>query len=156
LLYDDPLRIFVKATELDLPDLANSAANATLNIDLAAVPGDTRRALASMPVIWLWRLLDLRKERTTWLLNRCGSGFRIAKMGPQYHFSPHACECMPLGGTSRNMPASFLDMIKAYPCARAIRKIDFNVELKCLRCGGAAIAHFNTICDEYEKTFGIF
>lgn len=159
LLYADPLRIFVKAKELGLDDLAKAAANATLNIDISAVPINTRSDLASMPVVLLWQLLDLRKERATWLLEKCGSVFYIKRMKPKYDYgspSTAICKCGAVAASTSGIPALLRDMIKAYPCARAIRRINFNKELGCLRCGGAAIAHFNKICDEYEKTFGIF
>lgn len=58
LLEDDPLRVFVKAKEFDLDDLANAVANATLNIDITVFP-DTGSDLARMPAIWPWQLLEL-------------------------------------------------------------------------------------------------
>ena len=164
LLYSDPLKVYREAKKLDLGDLADAAANATLCIDISAVP-DPRSDLASMPAIWLWQLLNLRKERSAWLLQKCGSGFLIANMNENYKstgrgfgiFPGNRCGCGEGEMTTRKLiPATLLDTIKAYPCARAIRKIDFNVTLKCLRCGAAAAAHFNKICNEYEKAFGIF
>ena len=162
LLYDDPLRVYVKAKELDLGDLVNAAANATLNVDITCVP-DTRSDLASMPVMWLWQLLDIRKERTNWLMTKCGSQFYVAWIDSQYkyagnkycYFQISQCGC-GVTHTTKDIPTPLLDKIKAYPCPRAIREIDFNVELKCLRCGAAATAHFNRICKEYEAAFGTF
>ena len=164
LLYSDPLRVYVKAKEFDLGDLVNAAANATLNVDITCAP-DTRSDLDSMPARWLWQLLDIRKERTNWLMGTCGSIFYIAGSGSvQYDytgqgafFSQFRCEC-GVGDRSptREIPAPILDKIKANPCPRAIRKINFNVELKCLRCGAAATAHFNKICKDYEAVFGTF
>ena len=160
LLYDDPLGVYVKAKEFDLGDLANAAANATLNIDISVVP-EIGSDLARMPALWLWQLLDLRKQRGAWLLERYKVGFYIAYLDSQYRhchegviFGRYKC----YGGedSRRDLPASVLEMIEAYPCARAIRRIDFNLQLKCLRCGAAATAHFNKVCDEYERTFGIF
>ena len=58
LLYDDPLRVFVKAKEFDLDDLANETANATVNIYITVVP-DTGSDLVRMPAIWLWQLFEL-------------------------------------------------------------------------------------------------
>ena len=168
LLYDDPLRVYAKAKELKLDDLANAAANATLNIDITRIP-DTHSDMANMPAIWLWQLLDIRKERTTWLLANCRYQFYVGSMDSAYQFvatQPHqfdcsffrpvACGCgLGNGAATKSIPASILDKIKANPCPRAIRKIDFNVALQCLRCGAAA-AHFNRICKEYEKAFGVF
>jgi hypothetical protein len=172
LLYDDPLGIYVKAKELDLVDLADAAANATLNIDVSALP-DNRSDVANMPALWLWQLLNLRKERTTWLLQKCGSSFPIVIenrqpnsgynysgwSSPSYLYSPTACSCYNDNDTqqrNRAIPATLLDLIKLHPCARAVRRINFNYRLRCLRCGAAAAIHFNAICDEYEREFGIF
>ena len=169
LLYDDPLRVYAKAKELKLDDLANAAANATLNIDITRTP-DTHSDLASMPALWLWQLMDIRKERTTWLLTNCRYQFYVGSMDlaykfaatqpnqPDYsYFRAFACGCgVGNGVASKAIPASLLDKIKANPCPRAIRKIDFNVELRCLRCGAAAAAHFNRVCKEYEEAFGMF
>ena len=58
MLYDDPLRILVKAKEFDLDDLANETAKATFNIYITVVP-DTSSDLVRMPAIWLWQLFDL-------------------------------------------------------------------------------------------------
>ena len=164
LLYSDPLRVYVKAKEFDLGDLANAAANATLDINISTVP-DPRSDLASMPAIWLWQLFNLREERGTWLLRKCGPRFFIANLDKNYQpGSYHAglfrgvrCSCGEAEETTfKAIPATLLDTIRTYPCARAIRKIDFNIALECLRCGAAAAAHFNKICNEYEKAFGIF
>jgi hypothetical protein len=163
LLYDDPLKVYVKAKEFDLGDLVNAAANATLNVDITLVP-DTSSDLASMPAIWLWQLLNTRKERTDWLLKKCGSQFYIGSMNSQYKyqygsdvFQAFRCSCgVGDKAISKGIPVSLLDKIKAYPCPKAIRKIDFNVELSCLRCGAAATAYFNRICNEYEGAFGMF
>ncbi len=164
LLYDDPLRVYAKAKELKLDDLANAAANATLNIDITHAP-DTHSDLASMPAIWLWQLLDIRKERTTWLLTNCRHQFYVGQMDASYqyrdqrpyHFFPIRCSCgIGDGVVVKEIPTSLLDKIKVNPCPRAIRKIDFNVELNCLRCGAAAAAHFNRVCKEYEEAFGVF
>ena len=164
LLYDDPLRVYVKAKEFDLDDLVNAAANATLNIDITRAP-DPCSDLTSMPATWLWQLLDIRKERTNWLMMNCGTQFYVAQMDPQYrygryqpwYFPTSLCGCgVAQGGTTKEITGPLLDKIKAYPCPRAIRKIDFNVELKCLRCGAAAAVHFNRICKAYEVAFGTF
>lgn len=162
LLYIDPLTFYVKAKEFNLDDLANAAANATLNINLGAVP-DARSDLARVPAIWFWQLLNLRTGRSAWLLQKCGSEFAIANSKYTSHikygslYVPQACKCgQGPNQTSRGIPASLLDMVKANPCARAIRKIDFISVLQCLRCGTAASVHFSALCDEYEKEFGTF
>ena len=56
---------------------------------------------------------------------------------------------------TKYIPASLLDKIKANPCPTAIRKIDYNVALGCLRCGAAAAAHLNRNFKEYEEVFGV-
>ena len=164
LLYNDPLRVYVKAKELDLGDLVNAAANATLNVDITCTP-DARSDLASMPAMWLWQLLDIRKERTNWLMRNCGSTFYVAWLGSEYkyvgrfsgRYPTFRCGCgVADDAVTKEIPAPLLDKIKAYPCPRAIRKIDFNVELNCLRCGAAAAAHFDRICTGYEAAFGMF
>ena len=163
LLYDDPLRVYVKAKEFDLGDLVNAAANATLNIDIARAP-DTCSDFASMPAMWLWQLLGIRMERADWLMRNCGDTFYIAGSDIQYDymdlrvsFLAIRCACGAGDASYKQViPAPLLDKIKAYPCPRAIRKINFHVELKCLRCGAAATAHFNKICKDYEAAFGTF
>ena len=169
LLYDDPLRVYAKAKELNLSDLVDAAANATLNIDIMVTPvPDAHSDVASMPATWLWQLLDIRKERTAWLLSKCGHRFNIGLMDSKYqiltnglqfrHFQTFRCGCDAIEDDvfARAIPASLLDKVKANPCPRAIRKIDFNVELRCLRCGAAVAVHFNSVCKEYEEAFGVF
>jgi hypothetical protein len=165
LLYDDPLRVYAKAKQFDLGDLVDAAINATLNVDVIRVP-DPCSDVASMPCIWLWQLLDIRIERTNWLLKKCGSWFYIAMMDDQYQyigqtipssFPTFQCGCGGKSGDNHKViPNSLLERVKAFPCPRAIRTIDFNVALGCLRCGAAATAHFNRICKEYEEAFGMF
>ena len=163
LLYDDPLSLYVKAKEFDLGDLANAAANATLSVDITRAP-DSCSDLARMPAIWLWQLLSIRKERTDWLLKMCGSDFHIGSMNHHYQrqyghplFQTFRCSCaLSTDVSTKGIPAPLLDKIKAYPCPRSIRKIDFNVEQGCLRCGAAATVHFDKICKKYEEVFGIF
>ena len=157
LLYDDPLRVYAKAKELNLRDLANAAASATLNIDITCVP-DAHSHMASMPAMWLWQLLDIRKERTTWLLARCRYECYVGQIYQRCDFLQAVrCGCGKKDTiVSKEMPASLLDKIKANPCPRAIRKIDFIQDLNCLQCGAAAAVHFNKVCKEYEETFGMF
>ena len=157
LLYDDPLRVYAKAKKLDLGDLANAAANATLNIDITCAP-DAHSDLNSMPAMWLWQLMDIRKERTTWLLENHRYNSHV---GHTYQscsfFRAVRCGCgLTNNVVSKEMPASLLDKIKANPCPRAIRKIDFIRELMCSQCGAAAAVQFNKICKEYEEAFGMF
>jgi hypothetical protein len=165
LLYDDPLRVYVKAKEFDLGDLVDAAVNATFNVDIARAP-DPCSDVARMPAIWLWQLQDIRKERTDWMMKKCDAEFFIGSMDSQYEYQvdKHLC-CFPRSRCScgqnefdygKKTPESLLNRIKAYPCPRAIRKIDFHVALGCLRCGAAATAHFNRICKEYEDAFGTF
>ena len=165
LLYDDPLRVYVKAKDFDLGDLVDAAVNATLSVDITRVP-DPSSDLASMPAIYLWQLLDIRKERVNWLVKNCGSRFYIGSMDSQYQFTmdedllyfpPSRCRYVnDERELQKIIPISILDSIKANPCPRAIRKIDFQVELGCLRCGAAATAHFNRVCKKYEEEFGSF
>ena len=159
LLYDDPLRVYAKAKELNLGDLANAAASATLNIDITCLP-DAHSHMASMPAMWLWQLLDIRKERTAWLLayHRYNTSFVRHTYQPCSFFRAVQCGCGKTDNSiSKEMPALLLDRIKANPCPRAIRKIDFiGVLNNCSQCGAAAAVHFNKICTEYEKRFGMF
>jgi hypothetical protein len=53
------LKVFIKVKESELGDLANAVAKATPNI--STIP-DTQSDLARMPALWLWHLLNLRKE----------------------------------------------------------------------------------------------
>jgi len=165
LLYDDPLRVYVKAKDLDLGDLVDAAVNATLSVDITRVP-DPCSDLVSMPAIYLWQLLDIRKERVNWLVNNCGSWFYIGSMDSQYQFTrnddllafpPSRCRCVnDEREFQKTIPIWILDSIKENPCPRTIRKIDFQVQLGCLRCGAAATAHFNRVCKKYEEEFGMF
>jgi len=165
LLYDDPLRVYAKAKDFDLGDLVNAAVNATLGVDITCVP-DPCIDVASMPAKYLWQLLGIRKERVDWLVKNCGSAFYIGSMDSQYQYTTEKgvlrfplsrCGCIASESYhTKGIPPSLLDRIKEYPCPRAIRKIDFHVELGCLRCGAAATAHFNRVCKKYEAEFGMF
>ena len=57
----DPLWVYAKAKYLGLDEVANAAANATLNIDITIRPQDNPD-IADMPPSWLWDLLELRRE----------------------------------------------------------------------------------------------
>ena len=168
LIYTDPLRVYAKAKQIGLVDLANAAANASLNINVYAVPAGIHE-YGNMPASWLWELLDVREKRVQWWLTKLvNTQHPIACISGAYYYvganSMHSiigrvssCNCgHNTSSDFRVIPDAIKDKIRSYPCARAVRKIDFCMELKCLRCGAALNASFKKLCDEYETAFGTF
>jgi len=164
LLYDDPLRVYVKAKQLGLAGLASAAADASLNVNIYTTPVDIHR-YDNMPASWLWQLLEMRQKRVNWWSTRIQT-YLVANMDNQYNtitssramtFRSVACNCGHNDISSqRPVPETTRERIKSYPCARAVREIDFAVELKCLRCGAAANGKFTQLCELYEAEFGTF
>lgn len=160
LLYQDPLRVYIKARRLDLSELADAAAKAILSININQVQDDTPE-LADMPASWLWTLIKLRAAQSQWWAEKCNDLIQVAEMRGDYTHSrsPHPyfghvpCGCRQVMGT-RSVPNGLQQKIVTYPCVRAVRKIDFAKELACVRCGAAAAAHFKKICDEHERIHG--
>ena len=160
LLYQDPLRVYIKAKRLDLNKLADAAAKATLSININKIPDDPSES-ADMPASWLWTLIRLRDVQTQWWAEKCSNLIQVAGMHENYtrsgspspYFGHVSCGCRQVTET-RGVPNGLQQKIVTYPCVRVVRKIDFAKELACLRCGAAAAAHFRKICDEHESING--
>ena len=160
LLYQDPLRVYIKAKRLDLNKLADVAAKAMLSININRIPDDTPES-ADMPVSWLWALTRLHDAQGQWWAEKCNNPIQVAGMHEDYthsdslspYFGYVSCGCRQVTET-RSVPNGLQQKIVSYPCVRAVRKIDFAKELACLRCGAAAAAHFRKVCDEHERIYG--
>jgi len=163
LLYQDPLWVYIKAKQLDLTDLAKAAANATLTIDLGEAP--YKPEVANAPASWILELLTLRSKHSQWWSAEARQPIRIARMNSNYQrdhtsaavYRQIACQCPQLGAADTIQPSTEAVLkINERPCAKSVRKIDFNRTFGCLRCGAAATAHYNQVCQVYEKNFGKF
>jgi len=165
LIYKDPLRVCAIAEHLATERLSLIAREATLTIDLCKTIRS--KEASAMSVSWLWGLEDIRRERRKWLMGRCttfkpvySSDFASshAYPGSRASFSKSDCRCSEDSPEYDDMaiPEHLLETIKDFPCPRSIREIDFNMELECLRCGGAATAFFERVCEAYEAKFGVF
>jgi len=169
LIYKDPLRVCATAKHLAIERLFLIAREATLTVDIHQT---TRSEEASaMPASWLWDLEDTRRERRKWLIDFCETSTPV--YSPDFassHAYPRSrasfldsepksdCRCSEDSPEYDDMaiPAHLLKTIKDFPCPKSIREIDFNMELECLRCGGAATAFFKRVCEDYEAKFGVF
>lgn len=166
LMYESPLWVYIKAKQLDLADLATAAAKATLTTDLGEAP-HTPTEVANAPASWILELATLRATHSKWWRDRCQSAIRIASMSADYMatqsyglgtcYRRYDCQCPRLGTEDTIQPTTKLVLkILEHPCAKSVREIDFNLIIGCLRCGAAARAHYNKICQSYESKFGIF
>ena len=164
-MYQDPLLVYCKAKQLDLADLAKAAAKATLTIDL----GDSRAnrpEIANGAASWILELVSLRTEHSRWWRAESQQEIPIAAMSAQYELNPPystlvfrkaPCQCPQLSTADTiKPPIQVVLKIMGHPCARSVRKIDFNQVIGCLRCGAAATAHYRKICLRYEQKFGEF
>ena len=165
LIYTDPLRVYAKAKEFELVDLANAAANASLNLNSYATSAVMHK-FGNMPASWAWELLDIRERRIQWWLAKIVHP--IAFINSTYGYvGANGLQCINGRASNSNcghntttdfrvIPVAIKEKIRSCPCAKAVRGIDFCVELKCLRCGAALNASFKKLCDEYDKEFGTF
>ena len=163
IMYQDPLWVYSKAKQLDLADLAKAAANATLTIDLGEAV--YRPEVAHGAASWILELVSLRTKHSQWWRDNCLKEIPIARMTEQYElnsrhgvfFRNTACQCPQLSTVDTIKPPTQVVLkILERPCARSVRKIDFNRAIGCLRCGAAAAVHYRKICLSYEKQFGKF
>ena len=168
LVYRDPLRVYAKAKQVELVDLANAAANASLNISIYTTPAGIHE-YGNMLASWLWEQLDMREKRVKWWSDKL-TNFKlpIACMSGGYSYVGNQSQQLYFGQISDSnyghttssdfmvIPDTTKEKFKSYPCAKAVRRIDFAVELKCLRCGAAVNGHFKGLCETYGAIFGAF
>ena len=166
LVYTDPLRVYAKAKQFELVDLANAAANASLNINIYTTPRNIYE-YSDMPASWLWKLLEMRQKRVKWWSHKLkdvpigdmSSNYSyVGNYSHQLHFlRVSTCTCNPEPSSNfMVIPDTIKEKIRSHPCAKAVRRIDFAVELKCLRCGAAMNGSFKRLCEAYEAEFGTF
>ena len=158
LMYQNPLWVYIKAKQLDLADLAKAGANATLTIDLGEAPHTPE--VANAPASWILELVALRTKHGQWWRTRCHRPIQIAKMNSDYQpdrrfiYGQFACQCPRVGTEDTRQPSPEVILkIMERPCAKSVREIDFNQIIRCLRCGAAAAAHYNKVCQLYEMDF---
>lgn len=161
LMYQNPVWVYIKAKQLDLADLAGTAANATLTIDLSEAPRHPE--VDNAPASWVLELVKLRAQHSRWWSPQCNQPISISRMTRDYEptrgaafYRRIACQCPHnnSSGDTIKPPTEVALKIMQRPCAKSVREIDFHQVLGCLGCGAAATAHYRKICLDYEKEYG--